>query len=247
MQPLTTLATTVSATLHTLASGLGELVLPEFCPACRDPAPPHQPFCDTCTELVDTVPFPCPRCALPLPAAATPHPCLGCAKTPPPWTQARAPYLFGGPLAVAVRRFKLDPEPSIARPLARLLAPSLQRIEADLLVPVPLHPRRLRQREFNQSSLLARVAARMAGRSLVVAEALDRKADTRPQMTLPASARAANVRDAFHVSNVVAVRHRHIVLVDDVITTGATARACTEALLQTGAARVDLLALARAV
>jgi ComF family protein len=156
---------------------------------------------------------------------------------------------FAGSLSVAVRRWKLGREPALTRPLAELLAPSLAKIaqagQVDALVPVPLHPRRLREREFNQASLLARAARRLAGSRVPVEELLDRRLDTPPQHHLPAGERRANVRRAFVVPRPAAVKGRRIVLVDDVVTTGATVDACTRALLAARAARVDVLALAR--
>ena len=159
--------------------------------------------------------------------------------------------VFAGPLAIAVRRWKLGAEPALTPPLGSLLAPSLARTlettGGELLVPVPLHPRRLRQREFNQASLLARAARARAHCTIPVEEALDRVVDTPPQSRLPAKARKQNVKRAFAVPRPAAIRGRHVILVDDVVTTGSTASACATTLLEAGAARVDLLALARAL
>jgi ComF family protein len=115
------------------------------------------------------------------------------------------------------------------------------------LVPVPLHPRRLAARQFNQASLLVRMAR--GPNAPTVREWLDRVRDTPSQSTLDARSRRRNVRGAFAVprSARAEVRGAHLVLVDDVLTTGATATACARALLAGGAARVDLLVLARAV
>jgi ComF family protein len=115
---------------------------------------------------------------------------------------------------------------------------------ASVLVPVPLHPRRLRQRGFNQSQLLARALGRLAG--LPVADALARRVETATQTGLSAAARRRNVEGAFRAVRPAAVGGRVVVLVDDVLTTGATARACARALRDAGASAVRLLTLARA-
>jgi ComF family protein len=117
---------------------------------------------------------------------------------------------------------------------------------SDVLVPVPLHPRRLRERGFNQSALLAREIARRTGKA-TCPDALRRRLDTVPQAGLSAAARRRNVRDAFAVQRRAAVAGRTVVLVDDVLTTGATALACARRLGEAGAREVRLLTVARVV
>jgi ComF family protein len=116
--------------------------------------------------------------------------------------------------------------------------------DAQVVVPVPLHPRRRRERGFNQSGLLAQALARPSGLR-VVEDALARRQDTPPQTGLSAAGRRANVAHAFVVRRRPAVSGRIVVLVDDVLTTGATARACARALKAAGAAEVRLVTAAR--
>lgn len=238
-------------------TGLAELLLPAVCPACSALTDEDSPFCAVCARTFDRIDEPCPRCAMPVadpvrePVAMRGAICPRCARAPHPWTTLRAPYAFAGELAVAIRRWKFAPDAGLTRPLAQLLAPSLAACAgADALVPVPLHPSRLRRREFNQSSLLVRRASRLLRRSRglhvpPVLEALDRVRDTPPQSRLGADARHANLRGAFIVPKRRSVAGLHLVLVDDVLTTGATAAACSRALLRGGARRVDVLTLAR--
>src|SRR5581483_5379618 len=135
--------------------------------------------------------------------------------------------------------------PELATPLGRLLRGSCAPA-GDVVVPVPLHPRRLRAREFNQAALLA-YAARASSRAPPVdVQALDRVRDTPPQTELGVIDRRANVRGAFRAHED-RVRGKSITLVDDVMTTGATAEACTRALLDAGAREVAVLTLARAM
>lgn len=155
-----------------------------------------------------------------------------------------APYLYGGELAVAVTRLKYHRRYALARSLAVLLNPCFLSIrnEVDLIVPVPLHPRRLAQRGFNQSALLARYAATTV--ALPVAyDALFRVRETEIQAHLPRDARARNVDGAFN-AKAKRCHHRRIALIDDVITTGATTKACANVLIEAGAKSVISVALA---
>jgi ComF family protein len=149
------------------------------------------------------------------------------------------------PLAVAVQRLKYGGRRVVAATLGDLLAARYPFGAGTVVVPVPLHPHRLRARGFNQALLLARRLAR--GRRLELApRALARVRDTTPQADLGAGARQGNVRNAFVVQRPAAVRGRAVVLVDDVLTTGATADACARALCTAGATRVDVYTVARA-
>lgn len=126
--------------------------------------------------------------------------------------------------------------------------------DIDMVIPVPLHPRRLRSRGFNQSALLVRrwppwppARDRSDGPPWIAARLLKRHRPTLPQTGLNKVQRADNLKRAFSVPNKVALEGKRVLLVDDVMTTGATANACAYALKQAGAARVDVLTLARAV
>jgi ComF family protein len=145
---------------------------------------------------------------------------------------------------------KYDGRRRAAGRLAEILLadPAVSRLAAtsDVLVPVPLHPRRLRERGFNQSALLAQEIARRAG-TLACHDALVRRVDTVPQAGLTAAARRRNVREAFAVRRRAGLHGRTVTLVDDVVTTGATAIACARRIEEAGAREVRLLTVARVV
>jgi ComF family protein len=178
---------------------------------------------------------------------------------PPLFDQAAAGFEFGGALAEAIRRLKWHPMPELAPALGVLLFAALRRAPpafstVDLVAPVPLHRRRLRAREFNQAAELAaamREAARAHempfGRVALDARALERTRDTPPQTGLDALQRRRNVLEAFSVRDPARVGGKRVLLVDDVMTTGATADACAGALKRAGAAEVLVLTLGRAV
>jgi ComF family protein len=221
------------------------LLYPARCCACDAACDEAATFCITCALSLEPIGRACPRCGLPSdgPAVA----CLQCLERPPPFARARAPFLFGGALARAIRRFKWAERPELGGPLARLLPPEAAS-GTDLIVPVPLHARRLRSREFNQAALLALAFGRSLGRRgpRVELRALTRVRDTPPQSALGAAERRRNVRDAFTVEPG-RIAGRRVLLVDDVLTTGATAEACALALGRAGAAEVAVLTLARAM
>jgi ComF family protein len=154
---------------------------------------------------------------------------------------------YAPPVSLAVQRFKYGGRPDLARPLAHWLGPSLGPLglgPGDLLVPVPLHPRRLAERRYNQAGLLCSALARRSGaRALPLG--LRRTRATPPQAQRNRGERAGNVSGAFAVRQPDHVRGQRVVLVDDVVTTGATAEACLTVLEHAGARVLAVVALAR--
>jgi len=209
-------------------------------------------FCPECLERVRTVHAPlCRVCGLPFETGPPGEGvCEACLRNPPAYTESRALYVYEGPVLEAVHRFKYGGRAHLADLfgplLAELAAGWLPELEDAILMPVPLHPRRLRQRGFNQSLLLARHLAGLPGLSLDFLS-LQRPRDTIPQASLGREERKRNVVRAFALKNPAVVEGRDVLLVDDVATTGSTLHACGTVLARAGARRVFCLVLARAL
>lgn len=202
----------------------------DLCPACE------------CAVVVNR--DACPVCAMP---GLGPDVCAACIASPAPWGMAVAPFLYAPPLSRLVLGLKNGNGRMQARVLGGLLAPAFLRAYAgqalpDALVPVPLTWRRRRQRGFNQAALISRDISRRLGVPLA-SRRLRRIRDAAPQQTLSRSARQRNLRGAFAASSM----SGSVAIVDDVMTTGATLRACTNAVLEAGATEVHVWAIARTV
>ena len=230
-------------------------VLPVECIGCRrmlgaDPVPF---FCRACWEQIIPLTGPsCSRCDQPFvsPAATawTPgHRCQNCLERPPAYQRARTLYPYLPPLQEAICAFKYRGKFALAKPLGALMARALPAdLEIDLIVPVPLHPTRLRAREFNQSLLLADHVSRQL-RKPVMATHLVRALPTDPQTTLTRQERLRNLRQAFTVHQPDSLAGRRILLIDDVFTTGTTLNECAKALVKSGAQSVTAVTLARTI
>ena len=233
-------------------SGFTDAVLPPLCLSCGRGGDAHGTLCGACWGQVDFIERPwCAVTGLPFAYEAGEGAVSAVALAhPPPYTRARAVLRYSDASARLVHRFKysdrMEAAPAFARWLLRAGADLLD--GADMVVPVPLHRRRLFSRRFNQSAELSRAVARLSGLAYEP-ELLVRTRATRPQVGLTGDQRRRNVARAFAVREgaEARLRDRKIVLVDDVMTTGATAEACSRALLKAGAAEVSVLCLARVV
>jgi ComF family protein len=184
------------------------------------------------------------------------HLCGACLTRSPYYFSARAWACYprdqtdGHPLRQVVQKFKYGRKVSLGRPLGRLmtagLAEFLNDCEVDVIVAVPLHPKRLRWRGFNQSVLLAREVSRAYGVPLDLS-LLTREKETQPQTQLSEDERRSNVRGAFSVHGKEAINGKKILLVDDVYTSGATVNECSRVLMKARAQEVHVITLARAI
>jgi len=227
-----------------------DLVFPPLCPVCDGMlgAGRRDPLCGGCWEGFERIAQPwCRCCGAPLGIEGL---CGACRGRRPRFAYARAAVRYGDLVREAIHAFKFGGRRGLANPLGDLLAglglSALPGAAPDALVPVPLHPRRARERGYDQALLLARRLER-AWSVPVVADALVRAVPTQPQTDLDAAARRRNVRDAFAVRRPELIGDRHIVLVDDVLTTGATAGECARVLARAGAAAVGVVTVARTV
>lgn len=220
----------------------------QYCLLCSELSDGKTPICTACEAELPWLGEQCQTCALPLPASGLT--CGQCLKQPPAFEQVAAPWLYSFPIDSLITRFKHSAKWPFGHLLAELLAHFLQhRFDEDLprpdaLIPVPLATKRLRQRGFNQAAMLARwLGARLdiaCDESLLL-----RIQDTSAQQELNAEARKKNLRNAFALAPSALIKNRHLALIDDVLTTGATAQALARLLMGAGAARVDVYCLAR--
>lgn len=231
-------------------------VMPVDCIGCNrtlgtDPIPF---FCRACWEQIVPLNGPsCSRCDQPFVSSAATswtadHQCQDCLERPPAYQRAWTLFPYLPPLQDAICSFKYRGKVGMAKPLASLMIQAMPSSisRTDLIVPIPLHPTRMRAREFNQSLLLADQISRHL-RIPVLPMALIRLLATDPQTTLTRHERLRNLRQAFAVRTPTVITGRRVLLIDDVFTTGTTLNECAKTLLKAGAASVCALTLARTI
>jgi ComF family protein len=247
------------------------LVYPQDCLVCSAAVVRYQDqgVCGQCWERVlqlRLIPPWCPSCGVPVGTGLSERPevnsgpgmmpadlaalCLKCALQVPPFSGARSFGYYTSELRRLIHAFKFRGRRDLARLLSPLLASayleSWPEREADVIVPVPLHSKKKRERSFNQAALLATMVGRLLGLGCCE-KMLTRVRHTLPQIGLTDAERSRNVRKAFKCTQPALVRGKRLLLIDDVMTTGATVASAAEALLEAGARRVSVLTIARAV
>ena len=239
---------------------LVDWLYPPRCRACSESIQgrDREYFCSTCWPQIQLVAHPfCTICGRPFPdSSGEDHVCGVCLARNPQFARAHSWACYPReeatehPLRQVIQKFKYGRKVALGKPLGRLMARGCEEFlltcKAETIIPVPLHPRRLRWRGFNQSVLLARQIGRAYNLPLDCF-ALYRKMDTPPQTQLPEEDRRKNMRGAFALSGKTAVKGKCLLLVDDVYTSGATVNECSRVLKQGGARAVFVLTLARTV
>lgn len=238
-----------------------DAIIPGICLLCRRRSRRDVDLCPVCEAAIEHNERACPVCAEPSPPGSTAGEiCGSCIVAPPPWAATVAPFTYAPPLSRVVEGLKTGNGLREARILGGILAPAIRAcyrrdVLPDALIPMPLTRRRRRQRGYNQAELLASVICREIDRPVLKGR-LVRTRHAPPQRTLPRSARLRNVRGAFDVRRTLRERvfagtaeamPKRIALVDDVTTTGATARAASETLRGAGVEEVHVWVAAKTV
>ncbi|MEP6757114.1 MAG: ComF family protein [Chthonomonadales bacterium] len=238
----------LKSNIRSLQSGLLDLLYPPRCMVCGREG--GHPLCSKCLDAARPVPTPfCNRCMYSSLVEDVTAGCTQCGELKPVFDKVRAPATFESPIRDAVLALKYGFRESMAQPLGQMMSEYLKSEPfgpetADLIIPVPLHSSRFRERGFNQSEALAREVSR--GNSIPMsAHALIRTRRTRPQASLKLADRRANVAGAFAVRDVVEVQGKRVILIDDVLTTLFTANECSRVLRESGAKSIWVLGAAK--
>ncbi len=233
------------------AAALQDLLFPARCLACEILLGRHRLplLCDSCYTRLAVLGSPwCLLCGIPF-AAGADHLCGDCLADDRPFAFARTAFLYREPLVTLIHQLKFGRRLTGLVTLGRLVrdTPAVAALSCpDIIIPVPLHVNRLRQRGFNQSLLLAR-SCFPGWKNRIVVDILHRIRNTVPQTDLSGSERRQNLKNAFSVSGAERIAGRSILLIDDVVTTGSTIGECSRILRHAGAQRVEVFALARAL
>lgn len=236
--------------LRRAGEALLSLFFPPHCATCGADTPGGVHVCAKCAEGARRIEAPfCQRCSQPFEGDITgTFTCSNCSDREFHFECIVAPYLARDVVRECIHKFKYERQFHLRRQLAEWAAAGLddERIRAqpfDMFVPVPLHAARKREREFNQAEVIARLLARRA--AVPVRNAIERIRYTTTQTRLDRHERMENLRGAFRVRHPAVVQNRHIILVDDVFTTGSTVEECARVLRAAGAASVRALTVAR--
>ena len=234
-----------------LLNKLYNLIYPRYCLHCDAPIEDVCPFCLECFKNIRRIAGAvCSLCHIPFVSEAatshTPdHRCGDCRADPPLFSKAITPFYYQDPLKTAIQKFKYNKQTHLADFFVGLIRDDLIGLEVDGVIAIPLHPNRLRSREFNQSLLLAGKIADLIARPY--STTLIRIRETESQVGLSRKRRVENLKEAFFVSRPNDVKGQRILLVDDVYTTGTTLKEGAKALIDAGAKEVVVVAIARMI
>ena len=224
-------------------------LLPYTCLLCQHPANRYQDLCEPCKKDLPLLKNACVRCAIPLDAPTTAN-CGFCQQNPPPFDTAHALYSYEPPIGNLILALKFNQSLIHARVLGELMAEKIQsrwyqtKPLPTLIIPVPLHPKRLKERGFNQALEIARPIAKIL--QLPIKTAITRRIKhTDAQAALPAVARQNNIKNAFIVTG--DLRGQHLAVIDDVMTTGHTMTEFCKTLKRNGAGAIDVWCCARPI
>jgi len=228
---------------YSLTSKILNLIYPSKCPLCKNSSDGyyHPPICINCWDGIKRYSGPsCKICATPLVSEYSTF-CSECIKDKPPFSRVLNYGIYSDALAEAIHLMKFSGLRRLANPLGKLLL-NLEIPKCDGIVPVPLSKKGLKAREFNQTLLMARVIAKGLKISLYI-DMLFKRKDTPPQIGLNAKERIKNLKGAFETNG--GINNLRLLLLDDVMTTGATVRECSKTLVRAGAKEVIVMTLAR--
>lgn len=235
--------------LHDIIKKSSALIYPKVCLHCNDAGHNGMDLCKRCHERLPWVKYACSRCALALPNTDA-SACGACSNRELHFDQAYAPFQFDGFIRDAVYQFKFNHKLNQGKLLAQLLLQFIKYKQLDtpeIIIPVPLHKKRLRKRGYNQALELARTVRSEINSDLVYKE-IYRNRDTSVQMELPAKQRHKNVKDAFSlIEDSTILKNRHVCIMDDVMTTGNTVNEVAKCLRNAGVRRIDVWCVARVV
>ncbi|MHB8092164.1 MAG: ComF family protein [Syntrophales bacterium] len=236
-----------------ILAGIADIIFPPCCVVCGELLQRHSSLslCENCLKGISFIVSPlCPRCGIPFPAEeGGDHLCGQCLMEEKPYALARSVGRYEGTILTAIHKFKYHGKTGIGKALGNIMADFASGIwemgTFDLIIPVPLHIKRLRERGFNQAVILARALSNRFHVPLDFSS-LKRVRFTPPQVGMGRKERSVNVQGAFSIKNPVNIAGEKILLIDDVYTTGSTLAECSRVLLDANAEAVAILTAARA-
>lgn len=226
-----------------------ELVFPPHCAACGTRLAGYDNLCTRCLAEIKNITSPlCTICGAPfISKTGIDHVCGKCLKNPPFFTRARSVFIYNGPIRSLIKKMKFHDDRYALKTICEITAKNLTNTvypNPGLLVPVPLHISRLRQRGFNQA---LEIAKRLFDGLPIDISLLVRHKKTHPQTGLNEEKRRNNVEDAFYVTSRLKKTYDTVTIIDDIFTTGSTVNACAKALKKAGFERVEVFTIARVV